>query len=192
MKFVFLAAATVLLFSTQIFCQRDYFSPEEIEVVRDAQQIDTRIAALTHVIDRRFASLKVDVKAPPFKESSDWGTAPGGTRLELLLDIKRVLEKAVDDIDNLSERPTSMVEMDTGDKKKKKAEGFTELFPRAVRQLAAAAQRYEPALKAQLDISQDPAEKGSILNSLEFCDEIIASVAKLPAAPPADVKKGKN
>lgn len=192
MKSVLLAAATLLLLTTHLYCQRDYFTPEEIDVVRDAQQIDTRIAALTHVVDRRFATLKVDVKAPPFKESPDWGTAPSGSRLELFIDIKRVLEKAVDDIDNLSERPTSMVIIDTGEKKKKKPEGFAELFPKAVRDLAAAARRYQPALKGQLDVTQDPAEKGAILGSLELCDEIIASVAKLPAPPPPDPKKGKN
>jgi len=41
-------------------------------------------------------------------------------------------------------------------------------------------------------VTQDPAEKGAILGSLELCDEIIASVAKLPAPPPPDPKKGKN
>ncbi|MBV9242492.1 MAG: hypothetical protein JO314_10840 [Acidobacteria bacterium] len=202
MKFVFLAALGALLFlPTKTLCQRDYFTPEEIELIRDAQRIDQRIDVLTHAVDRRFAALNVDVKAPPFKEEKDktWGVAPTGSRLELLIDVKSILQKAIDDIDNLSERPSSMPieEPDPNVKPKKnekKPPGFAELFPIAVRSLAAAAERYGPALKIELDKSKDPSEKGAIMDSLEMCDEIVASVAKLPAGPatPADPKKNKN
>lgn len=188
--------AALLFFPAKTLCQRDYFTPEEVEVIRDAQQIDQRINVLTHIIDRRFAALNIDVHAPVVKEQKgvEWGPAPTGSRLDLFVDIKRVLEKAVDDIDNLSERPNSMVmeEPDPKDKKSKPQKGFAELFPAAVRSLAAAADRYGPALKLELDKAKDPAEKGAILNSLEICDEITAAVNKLPSAPAADPKKTKN
>src|ERR1043165_9104035 len=159
MKFVLFAALGLLLFfPTRTFCQRDYFTPEEVELIRDAQQIDARINVLTHAIDRRFATLNVDVQPPAFKGKGEWGAAPTGTRLELLVDIKRILEKAIDDIDNLSERPTSMI-VEQPDNNKKKPKGFADLFPTAVRSLAAAAQRYQPGLKAELDKSNDPAEQ---------------------------------
>ena len=198
MKFVFLAALGALLFlPAKTLCQRDYFTPEEIEVIRDAQQIDQRVNVLTHVIDRRFAALNVDVHAPAVKEQKgvEWGPAPTGTRLELLIDIKRILEKAIDDIDNLSERPNSMVVEEVRDNKdpKKKPKGFAELFPVAVRSLAASAQRYGPALNTELDKTKNPLEKGAILNALEMCDEIMAAVNKLTSTPaPADPKKTKN
>jgi hypothetical protein len=188
MKFVFLAAlAALLFFPAKTFCQRDYFTPEEIEIIRDAQQMDQRVNVLTHCIDRRFALLNVDVHAPAFKEKKgeEWGPAPAGSRLDLLIDIKRILEKAIDDIDNLSERPNSIVVEEARDTKDqgKKPKGFADVFPAAVRNLAAAAARYGPALKVELDKTKDPAEKGAILNSLEMCDEIMASVNKLSAAP---------
>ena len=170
--------------------QRDYFTPEEVELIRDAQEIDHRIDVIVHAIDRRFTVLKLEVSPPKRpKTSEEWGEMPTGTRLQLLYDIKRILQKAVDDIDSLAERPESaVVYTDPKDPKEKKSKGFADLFPKAVRDLAAAAQRYGPVLKADLDKNNDMAEKGSILDSLTMCDEIIAAVAKLPA----EVKKPKK
>lgn len=175
--------------STAASAQRDYFTPEEIELIREAQEIDHRIDILVHAIDRRFAVLKLEV-APPkrvnTKKTEEWGELPTGSRLQLLYDIKRIMQKAVDDIDGLAERPESAVIYD--DPKDKKTKSFADLFPKAVRDLAAAAQRYGPVLKSELDKKNDMSEKGSILDSLQMCDEIIAAVAKLPA----EVKKPKK
>lgn len=158
--------------------QRDYFTDAEIELIRDAQQIDQRIIVLTHAIDRRFGVLNLNVSAPPKKPPGDWGELPIGARIEMLADIKYILRKAVEDIDNLAERPESIV-IDVNEKKPK---GYSELFPKAVRLLAAAAERYRPVFKTELDKTNSDAEKGVILDSIEMCDEIITSVAKLPAA----------
>ncbi len=157
--------------------QRDYFTEAEIELIRDAQQIDQRINVLTHAIDRRFAVLKIDVGTPAKKPAGDWGEMPTGSRGEMLNDIKYILRKAIEDIDNLAARPDSMV-IDPNEKKPK---GYSELFPTAVRLLAAAATRYQPALKIELDKTTTESEKGSILSSLEMCSEITTAVAKLPA-----------
>lgn len=164
--------------------QRDYFTDEEIELIRDAQQIDQRVNVLTHAIDRRFGVLNINVAAPAKKPSGDWGELPKGTRIEILADIKNILRKAIEDIDNLASRPDSMV-LDPNEKKPK---GYSELFPKAVRLLAASATRYRPVFKTELDKSTTEAEKGVILDSIEMCDEIIAAVAKLPP----DIKKTKN
>jgi hypothetical protein len=157
---------------------RDYFTDPEIELIRDAQQIDKRIDVLTKTIDRRFAVLKINAggSAP---EGKDWGALPTGTRVELLSDIRNILQKAIDDIDNLSARPDSMVIDPEAAKDKKKQKGFSDLFPKAVKSLAAAARRYEPALKQSLDTAKDEHEKGLIADSLDLCDEIIAAEPKL-------------
>ena len=175
--------------STAALAQRDYFTPEEVELIREAQEIDHRIDILVHAMDRRFAVLNLNVsprKRVNSKKSEEWGELPSGSRLQLLYDIKRILQKAVDDIDSLAERPESAVIYD--DPKEKKTKGFADLFPKAVRELAAAAQRYGPVLKSELDKKNDMSEKGSILDSLQMCDEIIAAVAKLPA----EIKKPKK
>ncbi|MEP6787434.1 MAG: hypothetical protein ABJB40_03320 [Acidobacteriota bacterium] len=186
--FLSLFLLSVVFLPTPALAQRDYFTPEEIELIRDAQEIDRRIDVLTHAIDRRFAVLQLDVKGAKIsdKEKEVWGEAPKGTRFELLVDVKRIIQKAIDDIDNLSERPDSAY---IPDKEDKKAEGYAVIFPRAVRHLGDAAKRYQPALKAELDTTKDGVEKGPILDSLEMCDQIIAAVGKLKAEPPPASKK---
>lgn len=194
MKHSFFIFAIVLAFLAApsfVSAQRDYFTAEEIEMIRDAQKIDDRINLLTKIIDRRFAALKVEVggaKISP-KEAEKWGTLAEASRHELLLDIKRILQKAIDDIDSLAERPESAILPEPDNKKAKQS--FADLFPKAVRSLAASAKRYQPALKAELDRPNDNSEKGSVLASLEFCDQIIAAVAKLPAQT-EEGKKSKN
>lgn len=189
--FFVVIAAMFAFFPSTAMAQRDYFTAEEIELVRDAQRIDDRINLLTKIIDRRFDALKVDVHGAKIsaKEQDKWGVLPESSRFQLLLDIKRILQKAIDDIDSLAERPDSGILPDPDDKKAKST--FAELFPKAVRALGTAAQRYQPALKAELDKPNPGSEKGSILDSLEFCDQIVAAVSKLPAEVEKS-KKGKN
>ncbi len=194
MKFlIFVGLFVAFLFlPTDVAAQRDYFTNEEIELIRNAQKIDDRVDLLTKIIDRRFDALAVNVNGAKIsqKEADKWGVLPESTRFQLLLDIKRILQKAIDDIDSLAERPESAILPDPEDKKAK--QGFADLFPKAVRSLASAAKRYQPALKAELDKPNDNAEKGSVLDSLEFCDQIIAAVTKLPAQSTPEKKKGKN
>ena len=174
-----------LLSPPPAWAQRDYLTEAEIELIRDAQQIDERVDVLIHAIDRRFGMLQIDVGAPAKKPKGEWGELPKGTRRELLYDIKRILQKAIDDIDNLSERPDSIV-VDL--EKDKKPKGFAELFPKAVRKLDTAARRYQPALKAALEATKDTVEQGSLISTLEMCDQINAAVPKLPA----EIRKKKN
>jgi len=130
--------------------RRDYLTDDEIELVRDAQQIDLRIRVLTRAIDRRFAVLGISSNGEvPKDKSGSWGPAPSGTRVELLDDIKRIIQKAVDDIDNLAERPDSIVVEEPD--KKQKPKKYEDVFPPAVHILAAAAKRYEPLLKKELE-----------------------------------------
>ncbi len=180
--------AFAIIFPAAASGQRDFLTPEEIELVRDAQEIDSRIEVLTQAIDRRFAVMNLDVSAPKVKKSGEWGSLPEGTRSQLFLDIRRLLQKAVDDIDNLSERPESAVAPDP--EKRKGDTSFAVLFPKAVRSLASSSQRYMPVLRSQLDRASSNEEKGSILGSLELCQQIIDSVAKLPAEVPK--KAGKK
>lgn len=169
--------------------RRDFLTDAEIELVRDAQEIDLRIAVLVHAADRRFAVLKIDVSEPiaKKKESDAWGELPKGERLDLLFDIKRLLQKAIDDIDNLSERPDAAILPDPEEKNPKT---LADLFPVAVRHLASAAARYKPALQKELDTTTDQMQKGVILDSIDSCNSILEAVTKLPAV--VEKKKKKN
>jgi hypothetical protein len=162
--------------------RRDYMTDDEIELVRDAQDIDLRIDVLIKMIDRRFAVLKVNVggAAIPNKEADKWGPAPTGSRTDLLDDIRKLLDKAIDDVDNVAMHPVKFdIDKTRSEKQKKKDENR---FPGSVRNLAAAAKRYQPGLKSLLDSSTDEKDRGVIMGSLESCDEIIeAATTKLPA-----------
>ena len=185
--FFFFFLVTCHLSLVTVFGQHDYFTPEEVEMIRDAQQIDLRVDLLTKIVDRRFAALGVEVGGAKFtdKDTEKWGKL-AGTRAEYLLDIKRILQKAIDDIDNVASHPDALVYDPLDPDKKPKS--FSSVFPKAVRKLAAAAERWKPALTAALDTTKDQKERGSILDSIEMCDEIISSVAKLSSMP----KPAKN
>jgi hypothetical protein len=168
--------------------RRDYLTDDEVEIVRDAQQIDLRVAVLAHAVDRRLAALGLTTGEPldkdkkEKKDSGKWGAEPKGTRLELLDDVRRIIQKAVDDIDNLAERPDSIVVEEPG--KGQKPKKYEDVFPKAVRVLASAAKRYEPLLKKEIDNSKDDKEKGVIMQSLDLCNQIIDAETRL-ASPQA-------
>jgi hypothetical protein len=183
----------LLLMAGTVFCtsaaaqRRDFMTEAEIEIIRDAQDIDARVAVLTRMIDRRFAVLGIEVNGwkAARKESEVWGDLPKGSRLELFSDIKKLLQKAVDDIDNLASNPNAAPIREKGDKR---AKDDPSRFANAVRDLGAAAARYIGPLRMGLDKAAGEMEKGPVLASIELCDQIIEAVGKLPA----EVKKTKN
>jgi hypothetical protein len=172
------------------FAQRDYLTAEEIELVRDNQQIDKRIAVLIGAIDRRFASLKVEVARPGarVKVSGSWGPLPEGTQREIHGDIRGLLQKAIDDIDSLAERPDSAIIIQ--EPKGKKAKPPKQLFSEAVRSLAAAAASYLSVLRSESERTNDRTTLGHIESSISMCEQIIEAASKLP--PDADKTKSKN
>jgi len=188
-----LITALLLLFiSVDASAQRrDFLNEAEVEIVRDAQDIDTRIDVLLRMADRRFNVLGMDVKGwkDAAKTSDVWGEPPKGSRTDLFSDIKRIVQKAVDDIDNLSSNPDAAPIREKDDKRAKKDH---ERFPRAVRNLAAGANRYMGPLKAELDRSTNEGERGLIISTLDLCEQIIEAVKKLPAEVKPESKKEKN
>lgn len=161
---------------TQAIAQkRDYMTDAESELVREAQEIDRRIDILVKMIDRRFAVINNEpIKVE--KSSEKWGESPTGTRIELLSDISKLLQKAIDDIDDVAAHNR----MDS------------QLFPKAMRNLAAASNKFLPQLKAVYDKSPDEKEKGLIIGATEFCNQILEASLKLPKDLPKDDKKKKS
>jgi hypothetical protein len=184
---LFLAVSCAVLMATGARAQsRDYFTADEVELIRETQDIDMRIMVLAHAVDRRFGVLKVDVgiASKPQKESEQWGPLPEGNRLELLTDIRRILQKAIDDIEDTAAHAGTKMEREI-ENTSKKDKGDPPL-KRALRFLAAAAERYKTALNAELAVTRDQKEKGAILDSLESCTLITAAAAKTPGD---DLKK---
>lgn len=186
----FLIATTIIVVSGLLACnasaqRRDFMTDEEIELVRENQDIDKRIEVLTKMIDRRFSVMGVDVGGwkPTQKEQAAWGAIRTGTRSELLLDVRQLLQKAIDDIDDVAMHNENTLTQN-------KTEGL--LFPAAVRNLAAAANRYLPHLRSTLDKSTDERDRGLIMASIEHCEAIIEAVVKLPPEVKSVKKKGKG
>jgi hypothetical protein len=160
-----------LLLPVAIFCaalffpasadaqRRDYLTEAEIELVRDAQEIDLRISVLTRSIERR---LDV-INNKTVKENEKWGEAPKGTRLQLLADIEKLLQKAIDDVDDVASRNKD-----------------NKLFPKAVHKFADACREYQPQFKVFLAATKDEKERGVLLGSIEKCDSVIEASANVP------------
>ncbi|MCA1626176.1 MAG: hypothetical protein LC768_17225 [Acidobacteria bacterium] len=137
----------------------------ETELVREMQEIDKRTEVYVKAINRRFLVLNKDSSQAKKieKDLEKWGELPTGTRTQLLLDIEKILQEAVDNIDNVAERDVK-----------------SELLPKAVRVLADASNRFLPQLKIFLDSAQNDKEKGAMIGAIDNCNQIIEAAAKLP------------
>lgn len=171
------ACCPILFFTSPASAQRrDYLTDAEIELVRDAQEIDLRIGVLTRALERRIAVLNnVATTTSKEKDADKWGEAPKGTRQQLVLDIERILQKAIDDIDEVATR-----NMDS------------KLFPKAMHKLTASCREYIPQFKSLFDRAGDEKEKGALLGAMENCNAVIDASFKVPKEPAKEEKKKKN
>ena len=157
--------------------RRDHLTAAEVELVRDAQQIDERMRIFVKAINRRFLVLKSD--APPSKQiekgSDKWGDLPTGTRQQLFIDIEKLLDEAISKIDDVASR-------DAG----------SDFFPAAVHVLADGAKEFLPQLKSEFDRAADEKEKGAIIGAIDYCNQIIEASAKVKREVPKEIKKRKE
>jgi hypothetical protein len=133
------------------------------------------------MIDRRFSALGLDVGGwkESGKDSKLWGDRPTGSPSEPISDIRKLLQKAIDDVDDVAEHNENTLAQN-------KTTG--KLFPKAVRSLASASQRYLGILKPIAAKTSDEKEKGIVLNTIELCEQVIEAAATLPP----EKAKGKN
>jgi len=197
---------TALFCLTLIFPQpsnaqrRDYLTDEEIELVRDANEIDKRIGVLVKAIDRRLMIINNDPTQEKQlkKDSEKWGELPSGTKTELLSDISNILQKAIDDIDDLAARKSlndkllqTTVETDTDIEAKRVLKANDQKFPAAVHNLADASRKYLPILETFGANAANEKEKGVILRAIESCNMIIEASAQVQK-PESKKKKNKG
>ena len=109
--------------------KRDHLTEAEIEIIRDTQELDLRTKVFVKAAERRFVALGVLTESKPAKkekDNSDWGAPPTGTRAELLGDIAKILEEAMNNLDNVWSR-----------------EPKNPLIPKALKILSDAAARFQ-------------------------------------------------
>jgi len=157
--------------------QRDHLTPQEVDLVKEAQILDKRIEIFTKAIDRRLQVLTGH--APPStkqskKEAELWGDLPTGSRSELVGDIARIFDEAITNIDDVSSR-----------------DDRNPLIPKALRKLA---QEVNIAL-AQLTPLKDQAKSEAEIANFELMNENAQQIREAASRLPPDVeidKKGKK
>jgi hypothetical protein len=167
---------------------RDHLTPQEVDLIKDAQAIDLRIGIFIKAADRRLSVLTgTPLSTPPptnskqakkeaEKEAELWGELPKGTRAELLGDIARILDEAITNIDDVSMH----------DEK-------SPLLPKALRKLAASATQFMDQLTPMRAQAKTEAELGNLEQALENAQLIIEAAKKLPPATEKEQKeKGKS
>src|SRR5689334_5450497 len=97
-----LFAATVLLSSLCLAQskKRDHLTEQEVDQVRENQEIDKRIEVFIKCAERRILVLTTPNATQKKKEEETWGPLPTGTKAELLMDYKRILEEAEEKMDD--------------------------------------------------------------------------------------------
>ena len=178
-KYLFLLFS-VLIFATFANAQkRDNLTDKEDLLVRDAQEIDERMQVFVKIINRRLFAL-TDSNAATSKQAqkdinNDWGELRTGTIGELFWDIQKTLDEAISKIDDIAERDAK-----------------NPLLGKAVHILADGCKIWQPQFKSFLDKTKEEKDRGVILSSNEFCDQIIEASTKVSADVPKEDKKKKK
>ncbi len=158
--------------------RRDHLTTEEIEIVRDVQEIDKRMLVFIKAIDRRFMVLngvdKLDEKQKKRneKDSEFWGELPEGTQTDLLSDIDKILDEAVSKIEDVAERDMK-----------------SELFPVAVHVLADYSKTVIPRLEKFAENNTNRREVAVINSAVGNCKDLIEASAKVPRPDEKFMKK---
>jgi hypothetical protein len=156
---------------------RDHLTPQEVDLVKEAQILDKRIDVFVKAADRRLLVLSGGIPANEKqlkKDSERWGELPTGSRAELVGDIAHIFDEAITNIDDVSSRDER-----------------NPLIAKALRKLATAVSRIVDQLAALRAQAKGDAEIASFELLNEDAQSILEAAKKLP--PEVDKKaKGKT
>ncbi|MDT7541907.1 MAG: hypothetical protein QOE33_1811 [Acidobacteriota bacterium] len=154
--------------------RRDHLTPKEIELVRDAQELDARTGIFVKAAERRmqaiFGQMPVEVKQSKKekeKEAQDadaWGDLPKASRADLLYDIANILDEAITNIDDTAQRDSK-----------------SPLIHRSVRKLSEAATRFLTQLIPLRASINDKSEREQLEQAIDNAQQIVDAAKKLPA-----------
>jgi len=156
--------------------QRDHLTPQEVDLVKEAQMLDKRIEVFIHATDRRLIVLNGTQAANAKlikKDSELWGDLPTGTHAELFNDIARILDEAITNIDDVSSRDER-----------------NPLIAKALRRLAQATSNIMTQIMPFRDQAKGEAEVASLEMLNDNAQQILAAAKKLP--PEVEKKSKKN
>ncbi len=178
-----LLVVLLLLFSPALFAsianaQRDHLTPQEVDLVKEAQVLDKRIDVFIKAVDRRIMVLNggapAGANAKQLKKDSErWGELPTGSRAELLGDIARIFDEAITNIDDVSARDER-----------------NPLIAKSLRKLAQSVNTTLEQLKPLRAGAKTDAEIASFEMLHEDAQSILEAAGKLP--PEVDKKAKKS
>jgi hypothetical protein len=160
-----------------VFAQtRDHLTPQEVDLVKEAQILDKRIDVFIKAAERRVMVINGTV-APATKQSKKdaerWGEPPTGSRAELVSDIARIFDEAITNIDDVSARDER-----------------NPLIAKSLRKLAQSVNAIMAQLKPLSAEAKTDAEVASFEMLNEDAQSILEAVNKLP--PEVVDKKAKK
>jgi len=175
--------ALALVVCTGIFTQaatpqRDHLTPQEVDLVKEAQVLDKRIDVFIRAAERRLMVINNSSAANAKqlkKESERWGELPTGSRAELVGDIARIFDEAITNIDDVSARDER-----------------NPLIAKALRKLAAAVNSIMGQLKPLSTEAKSDAEVANFEMLNEDAQSILEAANKLPPEVVVDKKKKSN
>jgi hypothetical protein len=135
--------------------QREHLTPEEVELVRDTQELDKRTIVFVKAVERRLLALS-DPSAKRLKDELEkWGEVKG-TRAQLFSDVARILDEAIVNIDDAH----------THNQK-------SPLLRKSLYKLAEASNRFIPQLVPLRTAAQSEPERESLEQAIEQAQQII-------------------
>ena len=174
-RFLLTLVVSLLLTNTAL-AQRDYLTPQEVDLVKEAQILDKRIDIFIRAAERRVLVLNNSAAANAKqlkKESERWGELPTGSRPELISDIARIVDAAIDNIDNVALQDER-----------------NPLIGKSLRKLSASVTSIMGQLKPLSDQAKSESEIASFEQLNESAKSIFEAVGKLP--PEVEKKAKKN
>lgn len=156
--------------------QREHLTPQEIDLVKEAQILDKRIDVFIKAAERRLMVINNSASANAKllkKDSERWGELPTGSRAELVGDIARIFDEAITNIDDVSARDER-----------------NPLIAKSLRKLATAVNTITGQLKPLAVDAKSDAEIASFELLNEDAQSILEAANKLP--PEVDKKAKKN
>src|SRR6476620_11766985 len=157
--------------------QRDHLTPQEVDLVKEAQILDKRIDVFIKATERRLMVINgsAAANAKQLKKDSEkgWGELPTGSRAELVSDIAKILDEAITNIDDVSTRDER-----------------NPLIAKSLRKLALAVNTIMEQLKPLSTTAKTDAEIASFEMLNEDAQSILEAANKLP--PPEPDKKAKT
>jgi len=168
---------STLISPAATFQQRDHLTPQEVDLVKEAQVLDKRIDVFIKAAERRMMVI-TGVTPPTTKQSKKdaerWGELPAGSRADLVSDIARILDEAITNIDDVSARDER-----------------NPLISKSLRKLAQSVNTIMAQLKPLSAEAKSDAEVASFELLNEDAQSILEAANKLPPEVEKKAKKSQ-